>query len=175
MPDNLRYPIGRIKRPAVMSTERRAALIDDIAEAPALLRAAVAGLTETQVDTPYREGGWTVRQVVTHVPDSHINAYVRFRWTLTESVPTIKPYDQNLWAELSDARSGNIETSLTLLEALHSRWVVLLRSLSEEDFGRRLDHPEDGPMTLDDLLCIYAWHGRHHAAHITALRARKGW
>ena len=175
MSDALRYPIGRMQRPAVVSSTQRQAMIDQIAEAPALLRAAVNGLMEAQMDTPFREGGWSVRQVVSHVSDSHINAYVRFRWTLTEEIPTIKAYDQNLWAELADAKSSDVETSLVLLETLHRRWVTLLRSLSEEDFRRALHHPEDGPMTLDDLLCTYAWHGRHHAAHITALRARKGW
>ena len=150
-------------------------MIDQIAEVPAQFRAAVAGLTEAQVDTPYRDGGWTVRQVITHVADSHINAYVRFRWTLTEDVPTIKTYDQDQWALLADAQHGDVETSLLLIEALHGRWVMLLRSLEAADFGRTLDHPEMGPMTLDDLLAMYAWHGRHHVAHITSLRARKGW
>ncbi len=175
MSDALRYPIGRMQRPTVVTSTHRQEMIGQIAAAPALLRAAVDGLTESQIDTPYRAGGWSVRQVVSHLPDSHIHAYVRFRWTLTEEVPTIKTYDQSLWAELADAKSSDVETSLVLLETLHRRWVTLLRSLNEEDFRRALHHPEDGLMTLDDLLCTYAWHGRHHAAHITALRACKGW
>ncbi len=158
-----------------MTPALRQLLIDQIAEAPALMRAAADGLTATQLDTPYREEGWTVRQVVSHVSDSHINAYIRFRWVLTEDEPVIKTYDQVAWAELTDARAGEVEVSLLLLEALHKRWVTLLRSLEEEDFRRTLHHPEEGTMTLDDLLCTYAWHGRHHAAHITALRERKGW
>ena len=159
----------------MMTPALRQLLIDQIAEAPALMRAAADGLTATQLDTPYREEGWTVRQVVSHVSDSHINAYIRFRWVLTEDEPVIKTYDQVAWAELTDARAGEVEVSLLLLEALHKRWVTLLRSLEEEDFRRTLHHPEEGTMTLDDLLCTYAWHGRHHAAHITALRERKGW
>ena len=175
MSEHLRFPIGRMKRPEIMTPAHRAELIQHIAEAPALLRAAVSGLTDEQLDSPYREGGWTVRQVISHVPDSHINAYVRFRWALTEEFPRIKPYDQARWAELADAKSADTETSLLLVEALHQRWVILLRSLEEDDFKRTLDHPEEGTMTLDDLLCMYGWHGRHHAAHITQLRARKGW
>jgi len=158
-----------------MTPDYRKRLIDQIAEAPALLRAAVAGLTEEQIDTPYREDGWTVRQVITHVPDSHINAYVRFRWVLTESVPVIKAYNEAAWAKLPDAVGGDVENSLILLETLHKRWVTLLRSLETEDFLRQLNHPEEGILTLDDLLCTYAWHGRHHAAHITTLRERMGW
>jgi len=175
MTSDLRYPIGRIQRPDVMTPDYRKRLIDQIAEAPALLRAAVAGLTEEQIDTPYREDGWTVRQVITHVPDSHINAYVRFRWVLTESVPVIKAYNEAAWAKLPDAVGGDVENSLILLETLHKRWVTLLRSLETEDFLRQLNHPEEGILTLDDLLCTYAWHGRHHAAHITTLRERMGW
>ena len=175
MSTDLRYPIGGIDRSTVMTPAYRAQLIGQIAEAPALLREAVVGLTKVQLDTPYRADGWTVRQVVAHVPDSHINAYVRFRWTLTEEQPTIKAYDQERWAELTDARTSEVETSLALLEALHKRWVVLLQSLAPEDFQRTLNHPEEGLLTLDDLLRTYAWHGRHHAAHIRGLRERSGW
>jgi uncharacterized damage-inducible protein DinB len=147
----------------------------DIAETPARLRAAVAGLTEAQLDTPYRPDGWTVRQVVHHLADSHLNSYVRFRLALTEDEPTIKPYDQERWAKLSDARTAPAELSLTLLDTLHQRWVMLLRSLKPQDFSRALKHPELGRVTLEKYLALYAWHGKHHVAHITGLRQRSGW
>jgi len=134
----------------------------------------VAGLSEPQLDTPYRPGGWTVRQVVHHVPDSHINSYVRFRLALTENEPTVKPYDESRWAELADSRTAHIETSLALLESLHERWVLLLRSLSPADFRRQFRHPELGAVSLEKNLALYAWHGRHHVAHITSLRERMG-
>ena len=170
-----RYPVGKFQRKEKLTGAERRALIDQIVAAPARMRDAVAGLDERQVATPYREGGWTVRQVVHHVPDSHLNAYIRFKLALTEDTPTIKPYDQAQWAELADARESPIETSLQLLESLHDRWVRLLRSMSDADFSRRLMHPENGPMTLDNVLGLYGWHGRHHTAHITSLRERKGW
>jgi uncharacterized damage-inducible protein DinB len=144
-------------------------------EAPAKLRAAVRGLSNQQLDTPYREGGWTVRQVVHHVPDSHLNSYIRFKWAMTEDEPTIKPYYEDRWAELQDSKVTPIEVSLTLLESLHQRWMLLLRSFREEDWKRKLRHPELGEMTLDHMLSLYAWHGRHHVAHITSLRERMGW
>jgi uncharacterized damage-inducible protein DinB len=150
-------------------------MIDAIAATPARLRAAVAGLSESQLDTPYREGGWTVRQVVHHLPDSHINSYVRFKLAITEHQPTIKTYEEAAWAETLEARTAPIDISLDLLDALHARWVLFLRSLSAEDFQRTLNHPEHGLMTVDALLALYAWHGPHHIAHITGLRARKGW
>lgn len=150
-------------------------MIDAIAAAPAAARAAVKGLSAKQLDTPYRPGGWTVRQVIHHLPDSHMNAYVRFKLALTEDTPTIKPYDEAKWAETSDARSDLVEISLTLLEALHRRWVYLLRHMAQDDFLRKLNHPEwDAPLTLDAMLALYAWHGRHHAAQITELRKREG-
>jgi uncharacterized damage-inducible protein DinB len=139
------------------------------------MRAAVAGLSDEQLDTPYRDGGWTVRQLVHHVPDSHLNAYTRFRLALTEPEPTIKPYDQAAWAELGDSRTAPIAMSLLLLEALHQRWVALLESLAAGDFERRFRHPEIGLVTLGEVLGMYAWHGPHHVAHITALRHRNGW
>lgn len=138
------------------------------------LRAAVEGLTEAQLDTPYRPGGWTVRQVVHHVPDSHLNAYIRMKLALTEDGPTIKPYDENLWAELSDSRMP-VDASLSLMDALHRRWVTVLRSLQPADFARTFLHPEAGVVSLDRLIALYAWHGRHHVAHITSLRQRMGW
>lgn len=149
--------------------------IDAIAATPANLRSAVRGLSEAQLDTPYRPGGWTVRQVVHHVPDSHSNAYTRFKLTLTEDVPTIKPYDEGAWAKLDDTRTTPIETSLAMMDALHDRWVRLLRSLGPADFARTLNHPENGIMNLDQLLALYAWHGAHHVAHITNLRRQNNW
>ena len=151
-------------------------MIDAIARAPDDLRGAVRGLSDTQLETPYRPEGWTVRQVVHHVPDSHMNAYVRFKLALTEDVPTIKPYDEGEWAKLSDVRDTPIETSLTLLAALHDRWVLLLRAMTPGDFGRQLNHPDwEAPLSLDMVLALYAWHGAHHTAHITNLRQRMGW
>lgn len=172
---DLRFPVGEFKRPVSLTPEQRQAAIASIAATPAKIRTAVRGLTDAQLDTPYRPGGWTVRQVVHHVPDSHANAYTRFKLTLTEDVPTIKPYDEAAWANLDDTRTTPIETSLTMLEALHDRWVRLLRSLAPDDFARRLNHPENGTMNLDQLLALYAWHGDHHVAHVTGLRARSGW
>jgi hypothetical protein len=175
MTDDLRYPIGKHRRPSVMTGELRRELIADIAAAPAALRAAVAGLDEARLETPYRPGGWTVRQVVHHLADSHINAYVRTKLALTEDSPTIKPYEEKLWAEQIDARSAPVEESLALLEGIHRRWVAALASLPPEGYGRRLIHPENGPMIIDDLIALYAWHGKHHVAHIAALRSRNGW
>jgi uncharacterized damage-inducible protein DinB len=172
---DLRYPIGRVERQSTLSTEARCAAIDAIAVAPAELRSAVAGLGDAQLDTPYRPGGWTVRQLVHHVADSHINAYTRFRLALTESEPTIKPYDENTWADLEDGRTMPIGVSLDLLDALHARLVNLLRATPQDAFQRTMRHPENGIMTVDTLLSIYSWHGRHHTAHVTALRERMGW
>ncbi|MEO6526137.1 MAG: YfiT family bacillithiol transferase [Gemmatimonadaceae bacterium] len=172
---DLRYPVGRPDRTPTLADGERAQRIDLIAGAPAQLRLAVAGLTDQQLDTPYRPDGWTVRQVVHHVADSHMNASMRFRLGLTEVNPTIKPYDEAAWAELPDGRLLPIEISLRLLESLHERLVHLLRSTPPSSFARTIMHPENGPMTLDSLLGIYSWHGRHHTAHITGLRARQGW
>ncbi len=174
---DLRYPIGKFSRPiADLSTADRSALVDAIADTPARMRAAVKGLSDTQLDTPYRPDGWTVRQVVHHVPDSHLNAYCRFKLALTEDVPTIKPYDEAKWAELVDGKSALVAESLTLLETLHARWVLLLRAMRPLDFLRKLNHPEwNAPLTLDAMLALYAWHGKHHVAHVTELRRREGW
>lgn len=148
----------------------------EIAAAPDQLRAAVAGLSPAQLDTPYRPNGWTVRQVVHHLPDSHLNAYTRIKLALTEEEPTIKPYEEARWAELPDARTGPVELSLALLEFLHQRWLLLLRNLAAADFARQFRHPEHGRMfALDEALALYAWHGEHHVAHITSLRRRMGW
>jgi uncharacterized damage-inducible protein DinB len=172
---DLRYPIGKFNSPESISENQRRKFIDELAAAPGRLRAAAQGLTPAQLETPYRPGGWTVRQVVHHVPDSHMNSYIRFKLALTEDVPTIKAYKEDLWAELTDSRSTPIETSLSLLETLHQRWVVLLRSLKESDWQRQFRHPEVGPMRLDVTLALYAWHSAHHTAHITSLRERNGW
>ncbi|HLG16406.1 MAG TPA: bacillithiol transferase BstA [Blastocatellia bacterium] len=175
MTTDMRYPIGRFKFEGSLSDDQRRRFIDDIEQTPAWLKEAVAGLTAEQLETPYRPKGWTVRQVVHHVPDSHLNSYIRFRLALTEDEPTIKPYDEAQWAQLVDARTAPIETSLALLESLHSRWVVLLRSLTPSDFARTFKHPELGVVSLERNLALYSWHGRHHVAHITSLRERMGW
>jgi uncharacterized damage-inducible protein DinB len=177
MNGDLRYPVGRFQRPAAVTAEERAVSIEAIAGTPAALREAVDGLDDAQLDTPYRLDGWTVRQVVHHVPDSHLNSYVRFKLALTEDEPTIKPYDEKRWAALPDGRSRLVAESLALLDALHARWVYLLRAMAPADFSRTVIHPEHPgpPMTLDAMLALYAWHGRHHTAHVTALRERMGW
>ena len=173
---DLRFPVGKFARPQnPLDEAQRRRAIDAIAATPAQLRAAVSGLTDAQFDTPYRPDGWTVRQVVHHVADSHMNAYVRFKLALTEDEPTIKPYDEARWAELADARASWVGTSLALLEHLHERWVTLLRSMSADEFARTLRHPETGVQRLDQVLALYEWHGRHHVAHVTSLRERMGW
>jgi uncharacterized damage-inducible protein DinB len=172
---DLRYPIGHPERKSSLTPQERRAAIDAIAEAPAALRAAVKALTDAQLDTPYRPDGWTVRQLVHHVADSHMNAYTRFRLALTEDNPTIKPYDEASWAELADARSLPIGVSLDLLDGIHQRLVHLLRATKDADFQRPLTHPQNGPMTVDALLTVYSWHGRHHTAHVSALRERMKW
>ncbi|PYU87029.1 MAG: putative metal-dependent hydrolase [Acidobacteria bacterium] len=170
-----RYPIGRFAMPAEAAPARRQQAIDEIAATPAKMRAAVKGLRDEHLDTPYREGGWTVRQVVHHVPDSHLNAYVRLKLALTEEKPTIKPYNEAAWAELADSKSMPIEVSQTLLDSVHTRWDRLWRSLKPEHFLRVLVHPEHGERTVDWLLFLYEWHGKHHTAHITELRKEKSW
>src|SRR5262249_16835206 len=152
----------------------RSSRIDQIAAAPERMRQAVAGLNTEQLETPYRDGGWTVRQVVHHVPDSHMNSYIRFRFALTENEPTIKAYDEAVWAQLIDARTAPIEASLRLLEGLHERWTLLIRSLSTDDVKRQFHHPELGTVSIDQYIALYAWHGAHHVSHITSLRERKG-
>ena len=174
MPD-LRYPIGKFVRPDVVDATERVRLIADIDSAPAALRRATVGLSEEQIDTPYRPGGWTVRQVVHHVPDSHMNAYVRFKLALTENEPAIKTYEEQLWADLPDTRATPLDVSLTLLETLHKRWAILLRAMQDADFARTFNHPDWGAIPLDRTLALYSWHGRHHVAHITALRERMEW
>lgn len=174
MEADLRFPVGTFQRVDNVTDSQRRAFIDAIAETPAKLKAAVAGLSDKQLDTPYRPDGWTVRQVVHHLADSHLNSFTRFKLALTEQEPTIKPYDEKLWAELPDSKTP-IELSLPLLEGLHKRWTILLNSLNASDWQRTFRHPERGTMTLSDNLQLYAWHGRHHIAHITALRERNAW
>jgi uncharacterized damage-inducible protein DinB len=170
-----RYPIGKFTYEVPPSEQERKKLIDDIEQAPAAMRAAIQGLSSQQIETPYRDGGWTVRQVVHHVPESHMNAYIRFKLALTENEPTIKPYEEQLWAELPDVPITALEASLTLLDALHVRFVLLLRSMKPADWKRTFRHPELGLMPLEKNLALYAWHGKHHVAHITELRKRMGW
>lgn len=176
MSDNqqLSYPIGRFAPPADIGQEHVAAWIEEIAALPAKLRAAVDGLTDEQLDTPYRPGGWTPRQVVHHVADSHMNSYIRFKLALTEDKPTIKPYEEGAWALLADSKAG-VAVSLGLLDALHERWVLLLRSMTPEQFRLEFVHPESGANPLARATGLYSWHGRHHTAHITSLRERMGW
>ena len=171
---DLRYPIGRLERKSVLAPAERRAAIAALANAPAELRAATRGLSDAQLDTEYRPGGWTVRQLVHHVADSHLNAYTRFKLALTETDPTIKPYDQDAWVKLADSTMP-VATSHAILEGVHARLVHLLDATADADFARTLEHPENGPMTLDALLNMYAWHGRHHTAHVTSLRERMHW
>ena len=172
---DLRFPIGKLTRKSSLTADERRIAIDTLASAPGELRRAVEGLSDGQLDTPYRPGGWTVRQLVHHVADSHMNAYTRFRLAFTEDNPTIKPYEEARWAELADARTLPIGVSLTLLDALHERLVTLLRATPAESFARTLNHPENGPMTVDALLTVYEWHGKHHTAHVTSLAERMKW
>ena len=173
--DDLRYPVGTWTWPAEVTQEERAAFIRDIEALPAKLREAVAGLDPQHLDTPYRDGGWTIRQIVHHVPESHMNSYIRFKLALTEDNPTVKPYDEALWAKLPDASTAPIDLSLDLAEALHKRWELVLRAMTDRDFERTYFHPENGTHKLDAILGLYAWHGRHHAAQIVASRQRNGW
>lgn len=173
--NDARYPIGKFEMPKEVTDEQRRQWIDEIVEAPRRLREAVQGLSPTQFDTPYRPGGWSVRQVVHHLPDSHLNAYIRFKLALTEDAPLIKTYEEKLWAETPEVRSALPEVSLALLDSLHRRWVFLLRALQPADWARTFRHPEWGNVPLDMALALYAWHGRHHVAHITSLRDRMGW
>jgi uncharacterized damage-inducible protein DinB len=173
---DLQYPIGKFHRHGALTDELRARYIEQIEILPGRLRDAVSGLNEKQLETPYRPGGWTVRQVVHHVADSHMNAYIRFKLTLTEDEPLIKTYLEAKWAELPDAKTEPVEVSLKLLEALHVRWVKTLRTMGPAQFARTMRHPEwSKPMSLDDSLALYAWHGKHHVAHIAMLRQREGW
>jgi len=170
-----RYPIGRFQLVNLPTAEERSKLIDDIALAPKKLRAAIEGLRPEQIETAYRDGGWTVRQVAHHVPESHMNAYIRFKLALTEDEPTIKPYMEDRWARLEDVSATPVEVSLALLDSLHDRWVRLLRVIKADEWKRTFRHPELGTVSLEKNLALYSWHGRHHVAHITELRKRMGW
>jgi DinB superfamily len=170
----LQYPVGKFERQASYSQAQMLEMIDVLEQLPAQMRSAVAGLTDAQLETKYRPDGWTLRQVVHHVPDSHMNSFVRFKLALTEENPTIKPYDEAAWALLSDS-SLPVQVSLNLLEALHMRWVILLRSIAPENWKRTMNHPANGLMTLEVTLALYAWHSKHHLAHITQTRGSKGW
>jgi len=175
MATSQRYPIGPFKQPSTIASDDRVRYVEQLAELPETVRAAAGGLSGPQLDTPYRPGGWTVRQVVHHLADSHMHGYVRFRWTLTEDEPVIKAYDHEGWAALEDARHMDIAPSMALLEALHTRWVRLCHSLPDAAWERVFQHPSSGRLSLDEALALYAWHGRHHVAHITTLREREGW
>jgi hypothetical protein len=173
--DDIRYPIGPCEWPSEVSAAQRQRNIRDIAEMPARLREAVAGLAPQHLDLPYREGGWSIRQMVHHIPDSHLNSYVRFKLALTEDQPIIKPYDEARWAEMHDARTAPVEVSLDLVDALHRRWVLMLNEMKDEDFERSLRHPEVGTLALKSMLAGYGWHSRHHVAQILVTRRRMGW
>jgi hypothetical protein len=175
MAEDPRYPIGRFKKSERLSRDERAQALDVLEAAPARFREALQGLADAQLDTPYREGGWTVRQIAHHLPDSHLNAYVRIRLALTEDTPTVRPYDEKLWAELPDARTAPVDASLTMLDGVHTRLVRLLRSLDEPSYARRFVHPEGYDGTIDTLIGMYAWHSKHHTAHVTGLRERMAW
>ena len=172
---DIRYPVGPCVWPTEVSAEERRAHIRDIAEMPAKLRAAVAGLAPQHLDIPYRDGGWTIRQMVHHIPDSHMNSYIRFKLALTEDQPTIKPYDEARWADMTEARTAPLEISLDLADALHRRWVLMLEDMQPADFDRALKHPEVGLLTLQSMVAAYGWHSRHHVAQILATRVRMGW
>jgi uncharacterized damage-inducible protein DinB len=172
---DLRFPIGPFSFAGALSNNQRQTFIDEIAATPEQMHAAVTGLDDDQLNTEYRPEGWTVRQVVHHVPESHLNSYLRFKLALTEDEPVIKPYFEDRWAKLDDAITAPVELSLDLLESLHSRWVWFLRTLKPADFQRTFRHPELGVVSLDKNVALYAWHGRHHVAHITSLRDRMGW
>jgi hypothetical protein len=172
---DLRYPIGCFQRPEVVTEAQRNQAIEAIAALPADMRAAVKGWTTEQIDTPYRPDGWTVRQLLHHVPESHMNSYIRFKLALTEEEPTIKPYDEDAWAHLTDATTAPVDVSLDLLDTLHQRWVLLLRSMSAGQWSRTFRHPDAGVLRLDVNAMLYAWHGKHHLAHITGLRDRMRW
>lgn len=170
-----RFPIGKFQRPSSYNDSGRRRDIEVIEKLPGALRAAVKGLSDEQLETPYREGGWTVRQVIHHYADSHMNALIRFKLALTEEEPIVKTYDEKLWADLPDVAATPVEVSLSLVEGIHARWVALLRAMSETDFARAFKHPEHGVITLDFTLALYTWHCHHHVAHITELKKLRGW
>ena len=176
MSEDVRYPTGKfVAKRAPLTAEERAALIERIEALPGQLRSALSGLGDEQLDTPYRDGGWSPRQIAHHLADSHLNAFIRIKLALTEERPTIKPYDQAAWATLADVEGVPAEASLAILDGLHARWARLLRAISGDDYARKVVHPEIGDIDVDFLLELYGWHGRHHTTQITELRARSGW
>ena len=174
MPDP-RYPIGKFSFEEPLTADQKKQYLNDIEQTPARLRTAVRGLSDEQLNTPYRDGGWTVRQLAHHVPDSHMNAYIRFKLALTEDEPTIRPYMEDRWAELPESKQAPIDVSLALLDSLHQRWTLVLRNIPDADWKRTFRHPEMGLLSLEKTLALYAWHGRHHVAHVTTLREKMGW
>ena len=175
MSDDQRFPIGKFERSESIDASARSSLVAVIRDLPKNIQASVAGLSEAQLDTPYRDGGWTLRQTVHHVADSHINSFCRFKLALTEDeAPTIRPYYEDRWAELADSKAP-VDVSLKIIEGVHARWAALLDAMTDEDFKREFIHPETGTWSLEDVLALYAWHSRHHTAHITELRKREGW
>lgn len=175
MKKDLRYPIGKFDQSKEIAPEMRAMFTKTIEYLPAILRESVQSFSNEQIDTPYRPGGWTVRQVVHHIADSHLNSFCRFKLALSEDTPTIKPYNEADWAEMTDSINAPVELSLSIIDGVHARWAMLLKSMSDADFARKINHLERGTMTLDNLLALYDWHSRHHTAHITKLRERNGW
>ncbi|MGI9035621.1 MAG: YfiT family bacillithiol transferase [Pyrinomonadaceae bacterium] len=175
MSEDLRFPIGKFEQPKTISPEMREKFIQTIESLPPNLKSAVEGLNDAQLDTPYRPEGWTIRQVIHHVADSHLNSFTRFKLGLSEDTPTIKVYDEAIWAEMADAKNAPVELSLSIIDGLHARWTRLLKSMSEADFAKKVNHPERGAMSLGELLALYDWHSRHHTAHVTKLRERNGW
>ena len=173
--DNLRYPIGKFSLKSDPDAAGRLVLISGMQILPETLRIAVCDLTDQQLDTQYRSGGWTVRQIVHHIADSHLNGYIRFKWTLTEVIPEIKIYHQDSWAQTPESTSAPVLISVNLLESLHDRWVLLLKSMTEAEYAKIFLHPETGPMKLSEALALYEWHGRHHVAHVQSLRERMKW
>ncbi len=174
MSEDLRYPIGKFDANIEVTPEIRKEFVRTIAALPENIRAAIGDLSETQIDTPYRPEGWTVRQLVHHIADSHLNSFCRFKLALTEDVPTIRPYYEDRWARLADSKLP-VEDSLKIIEGVHSRWTSLLNSMTNEEFQRKLNHPDSGEWTIEKFLALYDWHSRHHTAHITSLRERNGW
>lgn len=175
MSEDLRYPIGTFSPVGEITSEMREKFIQTIEELPEKFRAAISNLSEEQLDTAYRPEGWTVRQLVHHVADSHMNSFCRFKLGLSEDNPTIKPYDEALWAEMADSKNAAVDLSLNVIDGVHARWAMLLKSMSEADFERKINHPERGTMSLNSLLALYDWHSRHHTAHVTKLRERNNW
>jgi hypothetical protein len=172
--DQLRYPTGSFSPKPSLTSQERAELIDEIAHFPSDLRFMVSSMSETALDAHYREGGWTGRQVIHHLPDSHLNAYVRFKLALTEDTPTIKPYNESAWADTAEVERTPVDVSVDLLDALHQRWATLLRSMSEEDFALKVNHPEIGMVSLDLFVQMYAWHGKHHLGHLQLVAEGEG-